>query len=355
MQVKARRAGLRVAEVPVDYRPRIGRSKVSGTVVGHRARGGQDPRHHRCATPSPDEPPARPRRVRGGAVRRASPPGRAPGDQTVDVQRFLATYALAFAAYLAALRVVRRPRDRAGSGRASSSRSPGASPSSPRRRCCPTTSTGTCGRAASSSTAATRTSGRTGPRARGGSRCATTCGAGSPTSSTPRCIRRRGRWPPRAVVWLHDSVTAMKAFLVACEMGALALLARDPAAPRPAAGAHPRPRLEPAGAGGDRGQRAQRRVRDPVDGGGAGRAGDRPPASLRGRGRGRAAGEGPARARGGRVGAALPLVASRRRRGWSPPPWSSRTPTRAPASGTARPATPATGGSTRRCSRPCAG
>ena len=34
MQVKARRAGLRVAEVPVDYRPRIGRSKVSGTVVG---------------------------------------------------------------------------------------------------------------------------------------------------------------------------------------------------------------------------------------------------------------------------------------------------------------------------------
>ena len=34
MQIKARRAGLRVAEVPVDYRPRIGRSKVSGTVTG---------------------------------------------------------------------------------------------------------------------------------------------------------------------------------------------------------------------------------------------------------------------------------------------------------------------------------
>ena len=48
MQVKARRAGLRVVEVPVDYRPRIGRSKVSGTVVGHGARGGQDPRHHRA-------------------------------------------------------------------------------------------------------------------------------------------------------------------------------------------------------------------------------------------------------------------------------------------------------------------
>jgi glycosyltransferase involved in cell wall biosynthesis len=34
MQVKARRAGLRVIEVPVDYRPRIGHSKVSGTVSG---------------------------------------------------------------------------------------------------------------------------------------------------------------------------------------------------------------------------------------------------------------------------------------------------------------------------------
>jgi hypothetical protein len=34
MQVKAARRGLRVVEVPVDYRPRIGRSKVSGTVRG---------------------------------------------------------------------------------------------------------------------------------------------------------------------------------------------------------------------------------------------------------------------------------------------------------------------------------
>jgi glycosyltransferase involved in cell wall biosynthesis len=34
MQVKAARRGLRVVEVPVDYRPRIGRSKVSGTVSG---------------------------------------------------------------------------------------------------------------------------------------------------------------------------------------------------------------------------------------------------------------------------------------------------------------------------------
>ena len=34
MQLLARRHGLRVREVPVDYRPRIGRSKVSGTVGG---------------------------------------------------------------------------------------------------------------------------------------------------------------------------------------------------------------------------------------------------------------------------------------------------------------------------------
>jgi glycosyltransferase involved in cell wall biosynthesis len=34
MQLKAARRGLRVVEVPVDYRPRIGRSKVSGTLSG---------------------------------------------------------------------------------------------------------------------------------------------------------------------------------------------------------------------------------------------------------------------------------------------------------------------------------
>jgi glycosyltransferase involved in cell wall biosynthesis len=34
MQVKARRRGLRVREVPVDYRPRLGRSKISGTLAG---------------------------------------------------------------------------------------------------------------------------------------------------------------------------------------------------------------------------------------------------------------------------------------------------------------------------------
>jgi hypothetical protein len=34
MQVKAARAGLHVVEVPVDYRPRVGKSKVSGTLRG---------------------------------------------------------------------------------------------------------------------------------------------------------------------------------------------------------------------------------------------------------------------------------------------------------------------------------
>lgn len=34
MQVKALRRGLRVREVPVSYRPRLGRSKISGTVSG---------------------------------------------------------------------------------------------------------------------------------------------------------------------------------------------------------------------------------------------------------------------------------------------------------------------------------
>jgi hypothetical protein len=34
MQVKAARAGLRAQEVPVSYRRRVGRSKISGTVSG---------------------------------------------------------------------------------------------------------------------------------------------------------------------------------------------------------------------------------------------------------------------------------------------------------------------------------
>ncbi len=40
MQTRALRAGLRIAEVPVDYRPRVGRSKISGTLKGVLAAGG---------------------------------------------------------------------------------------------------------------------------------------------------------------------------------------------------------------------------------------------------------------------------------------------------------------------------
>ncbi len=39
MQIKALRRGLRVLEVPVSYRPRIGHSKISGTVRGSLAAG----------------------------------------------------------------------------------------------------------------------------------------------------------------------------------------------------------------------------------------------------------------------------------------------------------------------------
>jgi hypothetical protein len=34
MQIKAARAGLRLREVPVPYRRRIGQSKISGTALG---------------------------------------------------------------------------------------------------------------------------------------------------------------------------------------------------------------------------------------------------------------------------------------------------------------------------------
>lgn len=34
MQIKAVRAGLRIVEVPVDYRPRVGHSKITGTLSG---------------------------------------------------------------------------------------------------------------------------------------------------------------------------------------------------------------------------------------------------------------------------------------------------------------------------------
>jgi hypothetical protein len=41
MQIKAVRAGLRIGEVPVPYRRRVGRSKISGTIVGSVRAGGK--------------------------------------------------------------------------------------------------------------------------------------------------------------------------------------------------------------------------------------------------------------------------------------------------------------------------
>ena len=269
--------------------------------------------------------------MRGGAVRRASPPGRAPATRRWTFGGFLATYALAFAAYLAALRVVGGPRAAAGSRLALGL----ALVWRVALVCAPPLLSDDVYRYV--------WEGRI--QLHGGNPYAWEDRPEGARWAPLRDDVWRGvthkfysaLYPPawqmaaRAVVWLHDSVTAMKAFLVACELGALALLARDPAAPRPAAGAPPRPGLEPAGAGRDRGQRAQRRVRDPA------RRWRRWPRWRRGRpllaavaGAVAFAGQDPARARRGRVGAALSAGGTSRWPGWSPPRWSSRTPPRAP-------------------------
>jgi hypothetical protein len=64
MQVKAKRLGLRVREVPVDYRPRLGRSKVSGTVSGTMRAGAKILRtilrHARSRTALPPAPASLP-------------------------------------------------------------------------------------------------------------------------------------------------------------------------------------------------------------------------------------------------------------------------------------------------------
>ena len=69
MQVKALQRGLRVAEVPVRYRRRVGRSKISGTIKGTVMAGGlilwtvavlrfAPARQARRADASPGKPPA---------------------------------------------------------------------------------------------------------------------------------------------------------------------------------------------------------------------------------------------------------------------------------------------------------
>jgi glycosyl transferase family 2 len=222
MQIKARRAGLRVTEVPVDYRARIGRSKVSGTVTGT----------VRAAA-----------KILGTIVRYAVAPMRRAlvlgigaavlsgcvaswartGDQTVNVQRFLATYALAFVAYLAALHW-----------------SGGLAPRGLRI---------VLGLAVLWRIVLVFTppllsddvyryvwEGRI--QLHGGNPYVWEDRPEGARWAPLRDDVWRGvshkyysaLYPPawqmaaRAVVWLHDSVTAMKAFLAACEMGALAML-----------------------------------------------------------------------------------------------------------------------------------
>lgn len=72
MQVKAARSGLAVAEVPVSYRRRIGRSKISGTLRGVLAAGAKIlwviAQHALMPVSAGPRPPSRPRQA---------PPGRA--------------------------------------------------------------------------------------------------------------------------------------------------------------------------------------------------------------------------------------------------------------------------------------
>jgi hypothetical protein len=121
MQVKAARRGLRVVEVPVDYRPRVGRSKVSGTVRGTIGAGTKIIATilrygwAGAAVPRPPLPSSS-----GGWGRRAPPRGPLLATAglvltgcalswawgplpTTRIAAHLASYGVAFAAYLAAL------------------------------------------------------------------------------------------------------------------------------------------------------------------------------------------------------------------------------------------------------------
>ena len=169
MQVKAARQGLRVVEVPVDHRPRVGRSKVSGTVRGTIGAGtkivGDDPAP-RVGRPGPSLAACAglvALGVRRSAGRSAAPPPSRIGAAPRALRRWpsprtssalVAARGLSRRGLLLCLAVGRRS---------------GGPCSWPCRRSSATTSTATSGRAASRSTAATRTAGPTGPTRRGGS------------------------------------------------------------------------------------------------------------------------------------------------------------------------------------------
>jgi hypothetical protein len=248
MQVKAARRGLRVVEVPVDYRPRLGRSKVSGTLRGTLGAGiGIVATIVRHATPrgfgrTIPEADAGATMMPGndGALRRAWllvaglvltgcvlawALGPSP---TTRIAPHLALFGAAFAAYLAAL---------------------AASRGLSRRGLLLALGTALLWRAVLVpappllSTDVNRYVWEGRIQVHGGNPY-----AWSDRPESPRWLRLRDAvyeglnhkdytavYPPlfvlatRAVVAVHDSVAAMKAFLVACEMatlGALALVLR---------------------------------------------------------------------------------------------------------------------------------
>ena len=318
MQVKAARQGLRVVEVPVDYRPRIGRSKVSGTVRGtigagtkivatilRHAGGRVIPRDFGSTGP---EESAVSRAGAGGPLV-ACPDGAPRGDSGLARGGAVSCSRPACSRGRSGLLP---DADRPATSRSSGWRSPRTSRRSPPRgasrgaACSPASAWPSLWRAllvaappllsndinryvwegrvqvhggnpyrwsdrpesAALAAAARRGLRRAQPQGLHG---------GLPAALRPRHARRSS---PSTTPF-----TAMKAFLVACELATLGVARPPAAAPAPAARAPPRARLEPARARRDRRQRAQRRLRHAVDGARAPRPRRRPAAPL-GSGRG---------------------------------------------------------------------
>ena len=320
MQVKAARQGLRVVEVPVDYRPRIGRSKVSGTVRGTIGAGTKiiaTILRHALARGHGGWARGRPPASCSTGLRRSAWALAGPPPPT-RIGPHLGLFGLAFAAYLAALAAARglSRRGLAGSAWALAVLWRAVLVAAPPLL--------------SNDINRYVWEGRV--QVHGGNPY-----RWSDRPESPRWLPLRDAvydglnhkdytavYPPlfvlatRGVVAVHDSFTAMKAFLVACELGDARGPGPRPAPPPPAARAPPRARLEPPRPRGDRRQRTQRGLRHAVDGPGPPRPGRRPASPLGPGGERGLPDEVPARPRGRRLGAPLPVVArARRRRRWS--------------------------------------
>ena len=259
MQIKAARRGLRVVEVPVDYRPRIGRSKVSGTVSGtveagtkilaliarHAARPGRSVPALACGAvltgcvaagpPGPPPPRASASTSRSGAW--PSPPtSRRSGPHAGPLSPRAPAWPSALALALAG-----RPRRRAAAAqrRHQPLRLGGADPD-PRRE--------------------PVRLGATGPASSAGSPLRDEVWDGINHRRMPAIYPPLFQLAVRGVIAVHDSVTAMKAFLVGrASCATLGAPGAGAPAPRPAARAPAGPGLEPPGPRRDRGQRATTR------------------------------------------------------------------------------------------------